>query len=175
MKTFMTALTAIALFSTVAQAEVKLEPKSYANFNFGNTVLSDDGYNNDSTYSLNYGRYLDDGYRWELGLDRTNVETNSLDGDVTSVIQGIYKDFNNETDFTPFVGFNLGYGVADGNALGNDDNGLLYGFTGGSSYSLNEDVDVVGQYRYLRSDWIDYSDNSDYDSHGLTVGARIKF
>lgn len=169
MKTFLSTLTAIALFATVAQAG-ELKGTSYATINFGSTVLTDDGYSNDSVYNLNYGQYLDSDVRSEIGLDRTNIDN----GYVTTVLGGVYKDFSNDTDFTPFVGLNIGYGLSDGTAFRNNDDGLVYGVSGGSSYAVNETLDLVGQYRYLRSDYITQGVN-DYDSHALTIGARIKF
>ncbi len=168
MKTFLATLTAIALFTTVAHAG---DNQSYATINLGSTVLTDSGNSNDSVYNLNYGQYLAEDVRSEIGLDRTNVDN----GDMTTVLGGVYKDFNNDTDFTPFVGLNVGYGLSDGTAFGNNnDDGLVYGVSGGSSYAVNETVDLVGQARYLRSDFITQGTN-DYDSYALTMGARIKF
>ena len=120
--------------------------------------------------------------------------SDSARGDLTlhAVTVGAYYDFESNSKFTPYFGGSIGGGKVtinnlrevwdNGNDISEDSgtsvNGVLF-FTAkvGTSYDLNEKIDLFGEVSYYGTEEFVYNTN---DYHGLSafgvnIGARYKF
>ena len=120
--------------------------------------------------------------------------SDSARGDLTlhAVTLGAYYDFENNSKFTPYLGGSVGSGKVTINNLrevwdnGNDvseDSGtsvndvFFYTAKVGTSYNLNEKIDLFGEVSYYGTGEFVYNTNdySGLNAFGVNVGARYKF
>ena len=98
-----------------------------------------------------------------------------------SILATGYFDFENNTNWTPFVGFSVGSMTGDlvndaGAAA--DASGFVYGVQAGTSYKINSSLDVVGKISLLRSDDLDYGNTvvvPESHIYSAQIGARYRF
>jgi opacity protein-like surface antigen len=111
-------------------------------------------------------------------------------GDVTVLagLANVYYDFANSTAFTPFVSAGIGMAQVEINDLNfpgsrlasvsDDDTVFAWQFGGGVSYAVNDMFDIELKYRYLMTEDLEFSDNTEVDgpnSHNISLGMRYYF
>jgi len=179
---FRTTIAAVAalFIASSAQASDLLSTKLYIETQIGTTVKPDSGRDNSSIMGLSVGKDVGE-VRVDLSAIRHSSGDNTTLGEVEvdSLVGGAYYDINLNRKFTPFVGFNAGYGWADGAGVNTvDEQGLVYGVTAGVSYNVSQAIDLISRYQYLTSNQIEVANQSgtdDWDSQALTAGVRYNF
>lgn len=113
-------------------------------------------------------------------------------GDISSyTLMGVVqKEFDVGSPFRPFVGFGLGWGWVDNDAVGPilgtatytgaRDGAFAYQLNAGVAYGLTEGLDLTFGYRYQGIDDLKHSLASpsfknDYASHSVLIGVRTVF
>ena len=105
------------------------------------------------------------------------------------IMLSAYYDFAGDADFTPFVGFGLGYADVDvrfnpsGVGIVDDsDSGLAYQASVGASWAISDAIDVVGELKYRASDEFAVATTLfparleiDNESTNVEIGLRYKF
>ncbi len=126
-----------------------------------------------------------------LGLGSLTGLTISLDGDVNtlSYMVNAYYEFENKTNFTPFVGFGIGAATVDYNDIktsgvllvDDSDTVFAYKIGGGLDYKISESLNLIGNYYYLATNDLEFTDStsakfeSEYSSHNVNFGIRYFF
>ncbi len=113
-------------------------------------------------------------------------------GDVSalSYMANGYVDLHTGTRLTPYLGAGIGMATVDFNGYGiqavpdvldDDETVFAYQAIVGLSVGLTERVSLTGDYRYFATDDIEINTaannatETEYDSHNLMVGLRVKF
>jgi len=137
------------------------------------------------------GRYeMELAYR-QSDLDKLGALDGEFTGDITAtaLLFNAIGDFENESRFTPYLGFGLGAAKISINkwrsadtALINDSAYLLaFQVMGGVHYAINARWGIDLGYKYFNTSFPDFKDaagrsiESDYRSNTLALGARYHF
>jgi len=126
-----------------------------------------------------------------LGLGSLTGLTIALDGDVNtlSYMVNAYYNFENKTNFTPFVGFGIGGVTVEYNDITTsgvllfDDSDTVFAYKvgGGLDYKISESLYLFGNYHYLATTDLGFTDStsakfeSEYGSHKVNFGIRYFF
>lgn len=111
--------------------------------------------------------------------NRATVSSPSLPGfapksDVDSIayMANAYYDIETNSPITPYVG--VGAGLVDIDGI---DTVFAYQGLAGLAYSLNNESEIYGGYRYFGSEGADLSGGAtlDYASHSAELGYRVRF
>ena len=133
-------------------------------------------------YDFGYGRS-----EVEVGYRSHNIDDWSGEGDVTALnfLLNGYYDFHNDTAFTPYVGFGLGFAYMDlhdveigGVSYGDDDDiEFAYQLGGGVGYAISETLTAEIGYRYFATTDVEIhsTDVVEYDSHNISLAIRKSF
>ena len=165
---------------------------------------------NTGLFSVGFGKAFND-YRIEFNYSQATVEsdsftvtsggagvtgsvTPSLESDVKSYMIYGYKDFPNETKFTPYLG--LGFGIGQFSAKdqtatvagtayqfqGGDESVLSMGLKGGASYEIAKNTSIYSEAMYQRFGEYKISEPGyetvNYDStnfFAITAGLKFNF
>lgn len=113
--------------------------------------------------------------------------------DTTRLLATVYKDFENGSAFTPYIGAGLGLASSDlgisygpGVTLNDTDRGLAAQLVIGGSYKVNERFDLTGDVRFIRDFDVESQRlsplgaltgtvSSDVDTVAVNFGIRYKF
>ena len=93
-----------------------------------------------------------------------------------SILATAYIDFENDSKWTPFVGVSAGTMTSGADTA--DASSFVYGLQVGTSYQINNNLDLVGKASLLRADDLDYGRTVIVsESHMLSaqLGARYRF
>ena len=169
-------------------------------------------FENDNTglFSVGIGKAFND-FRVEFNYSQATVESDSfsvtsggtgvtasitpaLESDVKSYMIYGYKDFPNETKFTPYAGVGLGIGnfsaenqtaTVAGTAYqleGGDESVFTFGLKGGASYEVGENTSVYSEVMYQNFASYEVSKSGfetvNYDStnfFAVTAGLKFNF
>ena len=163
---------------------------------------------NTSLFSIGVGRKFND-YRFEFNYSKATIEsdifsvtsggtevtssiTPALKSDVSSYMIYGYKDFINNSKFTPYAGVGLGLGhfsakdqtaTVEGSAYelkGGDETVFSFGLKGGISYEIADNTSIFTEGLYQNFASYDVSEPGyetvNYDANQLfAVSAGIKF
>lgn len=106
----------------------------------------------------------------------------SGDTKTTSFLLNGYYDFQNSTAFTPYLTAGLGLARVKtsielaGESASDSDTVFAYQLGAGFEYALNQTVSLDARYRYFAtSDPSFTTRESEFSSHNLMLGARVKF
>ncbi len=137
------------------------------------------------------GRYeLELDYR-QSDLDRLGSSTATFSGDVTvtSLMFNVYGDFENDSRYTPYLGFGLGAAKISINDWKSDDTDLIndtdyllaFQVATGVHIAINQRWGIDFGYKYFNTAFPDFTDaagrgiESDFRSNTLALGARYYF
>ncbi len=101
-----------------------------------------------------------------------NKEKNDASIDVFTYMYNVYYDFNLDCDFTPYIGFGIGYSIfrvnfkADDIKLRGTGDGLTSQRIAGISYALCDKTDLGLEYRHI---------NTKDGDHAVTMNLRRYF
>ncbi|WP_259780625.1 OmpA family protein [Aestuariispira ectoiniformans] len=148
---------------------------------------------------VSFGYKYDSNWRgeFELGYRRNDVDSVSGTGSIsaggdvsalTGMVNVLY-DFENGSDFTPFVGAGLGAARIDiDGTLGNtvsviddSDTALAGQLIAGVGYKVSDTIDLTARYNFLAAPDVNVnavngtSVDSDYYNHAVMVGLRFHF
>lgn len=190
---------AFSLFATVAMAD------PYFSGNLGLVVLHDseisDGFDTaDLSFDPGFGLLaavgtgLAPGVRGEieLGYRMNDVDKISagglgsaeIGGDVgtLSLMANVFKDFQPEEAFSPFIGAGIGMAQvdveleADGESVSDDDTVFAYQAAVGVAYAISETVKLDAQYRFFATADPSFGGiDGEYYSSNFLIGARANF
>ena len=105
-----------------------------------------------------------------------NGNLNNTNGSWQSILATGYFDFENDSDWTPFIGFSAGSMSSDLSTA--DASGFVYGVQAGASYKVKENVDIVGKVSVLRANDLDYGNTvvvPESHIYSAQFGARYRF
>lgn len=188
---------------------------THAGTNSANTPSYD--FDESAVFGLAVGYYISDAFRVEAearfrkqetedgylnGLDTRSNETFNMDGEVgtTTIMANLIYDFDNTTNFTPYVKGGLGVAYSDVSAdmdlqpqftnfginrwqfPDNDETNFAWSIGAGVDYNLTDNLLIGLEYQYIDMDEIASgvdingdSVNFDLSSHEITVGITYLF
>ena len=158
-------------------------------------------------FSLGFGKKFDNDFRLEINLSKATVSTDTftvtsggagvtgsitpaLEYDVTSYMIYGFKDFSNDSKFTPYAGIGAGFATFDADDQIATIAGTAYSFTfeeesvfsyalkGGISYEVTDNASLFTELGYVHLDSYESKGNVNYDSNnlvGLSAGVRFSF
>lgn len=119
------------------------------------------------------------------GLEATG-ETTAL-----AYLASLYYDVENQSSFTPYIGFGIGGASIDiddlaltgfsGSTVNVDDTVFAYKIAAGVSYAINPSLDFMIDYSFLGTSDAEYDDGAggtveaEYLSHSISAGLRVRF
>jgi len=126
-----------------------------------------------------------------LGLGSLTGLTIALDGDVNtlSYMVNAYYNFENKTNFTPFIRFGFGGATINYNDIktsgvllvDDGDTVLAYKVGGGIDYKISESLSLIADYHYFATTNPEFTDStgakfeSEYGRHNVNFGIRYFF
>ena len=166
--------------------------------NFSDVTASVGGYSGeleiDSGFSYGVGLGYDFGndFRAELGFNQANGELDKIAGvaatadvEVSTLSVSIFKDFSNDSSFTPYVGVGVGSTNIDMDTItvnsnqyvGADDDATSLSLTLGSSFEIGDTASafVEGTYTNIEDLNITGVEYSDISTLGANVGVKFAF
>ena len=166
--------------------------------NFSDVTASVGGYSGeleiDSGFSYGVGLGYDFGndFRAELGFNQANGELEKIAGvaatadvEVSTLSVSIFKDFSNDSSFTPYVGVGVGTTNIDMDTItvnsnqyvGADDDATSLSLTLGSSFEIGDTASafVEGTYTNIEDLNITGVEYSDISTLGANVGVKFAF
>ena len=175
----------------------------YAKAGVGVTQLSDvtatigsTEYDLEWDSGMNYGAVLGydfgNDFRAELGFNQANGELEKIAGvaatadvEVSTLSVSIFKDFSNDSNFTPYVGVGVGTTNIDIDTItlnstayaGADDDATSLSLTLGSSFEIGDTASafVEGTYTNIEDLNITGVEYSDISTLGANVGVKFAF
>lgn len=122
-------------------------------------------------------------------------DLNGATGDLMAFAAMInaYYDFENESNYTPYLGAGVGwasldydgYGVTgNANVVNDDDSVFAYQLMGGFDYQFSEHLKGIVEYRYFGTSDPEFTTNvgatsndtdTEFSSHAILIGAGINF
>lgn len=126
----------------------------------------------------------------DLGVNVADLVADGRgDIDVSSFYINGYYDFDNTTDFTPYIGIGIGqadiditYAPSGVSIIDDSESGFIYQLIVGVAYSINDQLSLFGNYRYRDGDDVEVSSpllTADFDienkSSVFDFGLRYSF
>lgn len=144
------------------------------------------------TYGLNVGYDFGNDIRTEIGYDKVTGDFTKVAGvaitgdvDVSTFSASVFKDFSNDSNFTPYIGAGLGTTnidvgtmTLDGTAYaGSNSNTETLTLTLGTNYEFNEGSNVFleGNYRKVGDVTVSGVEYSDISTLGVSTGIKFSF
>lgn len=160
----------------------------------GAEISLDDGYGLTLAVGSDFNGFR---YEGELSYTQNDMEriskgvvSESLIGDINalSLLGNVYKDFETNTAFAPFVGFGIGVSQIEGEMVwwsgsppltpdgGDDDTVFAYQIMLGCALKVNEKMKVDVSYRYFATSDPTFNEvSTEISSHNILAGVRVAF
>jgi OOP family OmpA-OmpF porin len=110
----------------------------------------------------------------ELAYRTNEIEVFSEDVEVWSLMANLFYDFNRGGRFQPYLGVGVGY--AQGEALGEEEEGLAWQGLAGVGIELSDRATLDIGYRFFRVDEFEFFGvEGEYEHQAATIGLRWEF
>ncbi len=150
----------------------------------------DSGFASDENFGISIGYDYQGPMRAELeirdfdnAIDRLSFDSGAVSGgsgsvETTALLFNFWYDFNNDSALRPYLGG--GFGIADLDLGGEDDQVVLAQLGAGVSWALAERVTVDLGYRYALADDPEFESShrlvkSEYEAESYVLGVRYNF
>ena len=144
------------------------------------------------SYGVGLGYDFGNDFRAELGFNQVNGAIDSIAGvaatadiEATTISASVFKDFRNDSNFTPYVGVGIGTTSVDVDTLtlnstsytGADDDATSIAITVGSSIEMGDAASVFVEGTYTNVDDLTITgvQYSDISTLGANVGVKFAF
>ena len=144
------------------------------------------------SYGVGLGYDFGNDFRAELGFNQANGELEKIAGvaatadlEVSTLSVSIFKDFSNDSNFTPYVGVGVGTTNIDIDTItlnstayaGADDDATSLSLTLGSSIEMGDTATLFVEGTYTNVDDLDITGvkYTDISSLGANVGVKFAF